>query len=326
MQKTTLAFVVRRLFHLVPVVFAIAAMNFLLIKLAPGDAADILAGQMGHATLEFTEQLRRNFGLDLPLFEQFLYYMARLATLDLGVSFIQGVPVLDLILDRLPATLVLMVVAIVLAVSGGVLLGVSAARRQGTWIDNAISVSALVVYATPAFWLGLMLIVLFSIVLDLLPSGGMMQIGAGKTGLAHVLDVARHLILPAATLGLFYVAIYTRLMRAAMLEVYGLDFITTARAKGLSEGAIAWTHALRNALLPVVTLAGVQVGHLLGGAVLVETVFGWPGLGRLVFDALVQRDLNLLLGILFISSVVVVIANLIVDLLYGLLDPRIVHK
>jgi peptide/nickel transport system permease protein len=326
MRKTTIAFVVRRLLQIVPVVLAIAAMNFLLIKMAPGDAADILAGQMGHATLEFTQQLRREFGLDLPLIEQFLVYMGRLLTLDLGVSFIQGVPVLDLILDRLPATLLLMVAAIVLAVGLGVAFGVAAARRQGSWADSLISVSALVIYATPAFWLGLMLIVLFSIKLDLLPSGGMMQIGAGKTGLAYGLDVARHLILPAATLGLFYVAIYTRLMRASMLEVYGLDFITTARAKGLSEGAIAWTHALRNALLPVVTLAGVQLGHLLGGSVLVETVFGWPGLGRLVFDALLQRDLNLLLGILFVSSVVVVIANLIVDLVYGLLDPRIVHK
>ncbi len=326
MRNTTVAFVVRRLLQLVPVVLAIAAMNFLLVKMAPGDAADILAGQMGHATLEFTQQLRREFGLDLPLIEQFLIYMGRLLTLDLGVSFLQQQPVLDLILDRLPATLVLMVTAISLAGVLGVGLGVAAARRQGSWIDNLVSVSALIIYATPAFWLGLMLIVLFSIKLDLLPSGGMMQIGAGKTGLVYALDVARHLILPAATLGLFYVAIYTRLMRAAMLEVYGLDFITAARAKGLSEGVIAWTHALRNALLPVVTLAGVQIGHLLGGSVLVETVFGWPGLGRLVFDALLQRDLNLLLGILFVSSVVVVIANLIVDLLYGLLDPRIVHK
>ena len=326
MRNTTVAFVVRRLLQLVPVVLGIAAMNFLRVKRAPGDAADILAGQMGHATLEFPQQLRREFGLDLPLIEQFLIYMGRLLTLDLGVSFLQQQPVLDLILDRLPATLVLMVTAISLAGVLGVGLGVAAARRQGSWIDNLVSVSALIIYATPAFWLGLMLIVLFSIKLDLLPSGGMMQIGAGKTGLAYALDVARHLILPAATLGLFYVAIYTRLMRAAMLEVYGLDFITAARAKGLSEGVIAWTHALRNALLPVVTLAGVQIGHLLGGSVLVETVFGWPGLGRLVFDALLQRDLNLLLGILFVSSVVVVIANLIVDLLYGLLDPRIVHK
>ena len=326
MRKATVAFVLRRLLQLVPVVLAIATLNFVLTKMAPGDAADIISGQMGHATLEFTEQLRREFGLDLPLVEQFLVYMGRLLTLDLGTSLLQQQPVIELIVDRLPATLLLMVTATVLALGVGIALGVAAARRQGSWLDNVISVSALLVYATPAFWLGLMLIVLFSIKLDLLPSGGMMQIGASKNAFAHALDVAKHLIRPAATLGLFYVAIYTRLMRASMLEVYSLDFITTARAKGLSEGTIAWTHALRNALLPVVTLAGVQVGHLLGGSVLVETVFGWPGLGRLVFDALLQRDLNLLLGILFVSSIVVVIANLVVDLLYGFLDPRITHK
>ena len=326
MRRETVLFVGRRLLQLAPVVLAIAALNFLLIKMAPGDAADILAGQMGHATLEFTQQLRKEFGLDLPLIEQFMVYIGRLARLDLGTSLIQQQPVLDLILDRLPATLLLMVTAIGIAVASGVTLGVVAARRQGGWLDNVISVIALLVYATPAFWLGLMLIVLFSIRLDILPSGGMMQIGVSKSGIALALDVARHLILPALTLGLFYAAIYARLMRASMLEVYGQDFITTARAKGLSERSVAWSHAARNALLPVVTLAGLQLGHLLGGSILIETVFGWPGLGRLVFDALQQRDLNLLLGILFVSSVVVVLANLVVDLLYGLLDPRISHK
>lgn len=326
MKATTILFVARRLAQLVPVVLAIAALNFLLVKLAPGDAADILAGQMGHATLEFTEQLRREFGLDLPLVEQFAVYMWKLFTLDLGVSLIQQQSVLDLILERLPATLLLMLAAIAIAVASGVVLGVVAARRQGGWVDNVVSVAGLLVYATPSFWLGLMLIVLFSIRLDLLPSGGMMSIGSGKTSIALALDVARHLVLPALTLGLFYAAVYARLMRAAMLEVYGQDYIVTARAKGLSERSIAWTHALRNALLPVVTLAGMQIGHLLGGSVLIETVFAWPGLGRLVFDALVQRDLNLLLGILFISSVVVVLANLVVDVAYGLLDPRITHK
>ena len=326
MSKATLIFVLRRLLQVIPVVLAIAAFNFLLLKLAPGDAADIIAGQMGHATVEFTQQLRREFGLDLPLWEQFLVYMSRLLVFDLGISHLQGLPVIDLILARLPATLILMVTAILIAVLVGIVLGVAAARRQGTLADNLISTLALVVYATPAFWLGLMLIVLFSIQLDILPSGGMASIGAGLTGFAYVVDVAWHLVLPAVTLGLFYVAVYTRMMRASMLEIYGLDFIATARAKGLSEGKIAWTHAARNALLPVVTLCGVQLGHLLGGSILVETVFGWPGLGRLVFDALLQRDLNLLLGILFVSSVVVVIANLLVDLLYGLLDPRIVHK
>ncbi|MBL8706043.1 MAG: ABC transporter permease [Rhodospirillales bacterium] len=326
MRQASLLFLVRRLVQVVPVVLAIAAVNFFLLRMAPGDVADILAGQMGHATLEFTQQLRREFGLDQPVYMQFFYYIGKLLTLDLGRSHLQQAPVIDLILDRLPATVILMLTSILIAIAVGIVLGVAAARREGRLADTLVSVTALVVYATPAFWLGLMLIVLFSIQLDLLPSGGMYQIGAGRTGLAHALDVAKHLVLPSVTLGLFYVAIYTRLMRASMLEVYGLEFITTARAKGLSETTIAWTHALRNALLPVVTLAGVQFGHLLGGSILVETVFAWPGLGRLVFDALLQRDLNLLLGILFVSSVVVVFANLAVDLIYGLLDPRIVHK
>jgi peptide/nickel transport system permease protein len=322
----TARFVARRLLQVLPVVLAIAAMNFLLLQLAPGDAADILAGQMGHASPELVEQMRRDFGLDRPVYQQFFIYLAKLLSLNLGTSNIQQRPVIDLIMERLPATVLLMVTATVVAIALGVLLGVAAARRSGRWLDSVISVLALVVYATPAFWLGLMLIVLFSVYFDLLPSGGMMTIGSGKAGLALALDIARHLVLPATTLGLFYVAIYARLMRASMLEVYNLDFITTARAKGLTEGRIAWTHAFRNALLPVVTLAGVQFGHLLGGSILVETVFAWPGLGRLVFDALLQRDLNLLLGILFVSSVVVILANLIVDLTYGFLDPRIVHK
>ena len=322
----TARFIARRLLQVLPVVLAIAAMNFLLLQLAPGDAADILAGQMGHASPELVEQMRRDFGLDRPIYQQFFIYLGKLLSLNLGTSNIQQRPVTDLIMERLPATVLLMTTATVVAVALGVLLGVAAARRSGRWLDSVISVLALVVYATPAFWLGLMLIVLFSVYFDLLPSGGIMTIGSGKTGLTLALDIARHLVLPATTLGLFYVAIYARLMRASMLEVYNLDFITTARAKGLTEGRIAWTHAFRNALLPVVTLAGVQFGHLLGGSILVETVFAWPGLGRLVFDALLQRDLNLLLGILFVSSVVVILANLIVDLTYGFLDPRIVHK
>jgi peptide/nickel transport system permease protein len=198
--------------------------------------------------------------------------------------------------------------------------------RHRRWVDSFVSVVALVVYATPQFWLGLMLIVLFSITLGILPSGGMMTIATDMSLGTRALDVTRHLVLPGLTLGLFYVAVYARLMRASMLDVYTFDFITAARAKGISEARVGFVHAASNALLPVVTLAGVQIGHLLGGSILVETVFGWPGLGRLVFDALLQRDLNLLLGILFVSSIVVVLANLAVDLIYGLLDPRIVYR
>jgi len=326
-RRETVLFVGRRLLQLVPVVLAIAALNFLLLKMAPGDAADILAGQMGHATLEFTEQLRREFGLDLPLIEQFLVYLRHLATLDLGTSLIQQQPVLDLILDRLPATLLLMVAAIVIAVASGVTLGVVAARRQGGWVDNVISVAALLVYATPAFWLGLMLIVLFSIRLDILPSGGMMQIGVANSSFAHALDVARHLVLPALTMGLFYAAIYARLMRASMLEVYGQDFVRTARAKGLTRRQVLWGHVLRNAMIPVMTLMGLQFANLLAGAIVIENVFYLPGLGRLIFQSIANRDLIVVRNCVMLLAAVVVIVNFVVDVLYAFIDPRIkVHN
>jgi peptide/nickel transport system permease protein len=307
-------------------VLAIAALNFALVHLAPGDAADILAGSTGAATAEYVAELRRGFGLDRPLWEQFAIFVWRLVRLDLGYSFAQRAPVGTLILERLGPTLLLMATAISLAATLGIAAGIAAARRARTWVDGVISVGALLVYATPAFWLGLMLIVLFSVRLDLLPSGGLVDVRADPRGLARALDVLRHLVLPALTLALFYVAVYTRLMRTAMLEVARLEYVVTARAKGLSERVVAWKHVARNALLPVVTLAGLQLGHLLGGSVLIETVFGWPGLGRLVFDSLLLRDHNVLLGILFVSSVVVILANLVVDLVYGLLDPRIVHR
>lgn len=326
MSGATLAYVLRRLLLLLPVVLGIATLNFVLLHLAPGDAAEIIAGQSGHGSPEFVAEMRREFGLDRPLPVQFLLFIGKLLTLDLGYSYVQSTPVAALIADRLPATLLLMIVALVIAIAAGVVLGVAAARRRGGLVDAVISVGALVAYAVPTFWLGLMLIVLFSLHLGLLPSGGMIEAGSQRTGMAHALDVGLHLVLPALTMALFYVAVYTRLMRASMLEVYGLEYIVTARAKGLDESSIAWGHAARNAALPVVTLAGLQFGHLLGGSILVETVFGWPGLGRLVFDALLQRDLNTLLGILFVSSVVVVFASLVVDIVYGLLDPRIVHR
>jgi peptide/nickel transport system permease protein len=319
-------YVLRRLALLLPVVLCIASLNFVLLQLAPGDAAEIIAGQSGHGSQEFVAELRKDFGLDRPVYQQFFVFVWKLLSFDLGYSHVQSTPVATLIAERLPATLLLMVSSISMAIAGGVILGIAAARRRGKLVDMLISVGALIAYAVPTFWLGLMLIVLFSIHFNLLPSGGMYDITAAKTGLAHALDVARHLVLPSVTLGLFYLAVYTRVMRSSMLEVYGLEYIITARAKGLGERAIAWRHAGRNAALPVLTLAGVQFGHLLGGSILIETVFGWPGLGRLVFDALAQRDLNTLLGILFVSSTVVVVINLLVDLLYSWLDPRIVHR
>jgi peptide/nickel transport system permease protein len=213
--------------------------------------------------------------------------------------------------------------ALLLSVCIGVGVGIYAALRRGRPQETVIVVLTVISYATPVFWVGLMLIVLFSINLGWLPTSGMETIGGDKEGLARALDIGRHLVLPAVTLSLFYMALYTRLMRAAMLETLGTDFVITAHAKGLKRRRIIWLHVFRNAILPIVTMIGIQIGGLLGGSVIVESVFGWPGLGLLAFEALFARDLNLLLSIFFLSSVLVVFANIAVDLLYGVLDPRI---
>jgi peptide/nickel transport system permease protein len=317
------AYVLRRVLQAVPVVLAIVLLNFLLLHLAPGDAAQVLAGEAGSATPEYMAQLRQRFGLDRPLAVQLVLYLKQMLVLDLGFSFRHGMPVLDLILARLGPTLLLMLTTLVFSVSIGVALGLLAASRAGTWQDTVISVLALVSYATPLFWVGLMLIVIFSVKLGWLPTSGMETVGAFHEGGARVLDIGQHLVLPALSLSLFYLALYVRLMRAAVLEQAGMDYVTTARAKGLNELRITLTHVLRNAVLPVVTVAGVQVGGLLGGSVVVESVFAWPGLGLLAFQSLFARDFNLLLGIFFLSACLVVALNLAVDVVHTLLDPRI---
>jgi peptide/nickel transport system permease protein len=322
-QGGVVRFLARRLAQAVPTVLLISVVNFLVLQLTPGDIVDVLAGEAGAATPEYVALLRARFGLDQPVLVQLGHYLAGVLRLDLGYSFRHNTTVVQLILQRLPATLILMGVSIALAVGLGVVLGVLAARHVGRPADGAIAVVALLSYATPTFWIGLMFIVLFSVKLGWLPTGGMMTIGARLSPAGLALDVAHHLVLPSLSLALFYAAIYTRLMRASMLEVYGQDYVRTAHAKGLSEGRVVVRHVLRNALLPVVTMVGVQVGSLLGGSVLVESVFGWPGLGRLAFESVQQRDYNLLLGILFMSSLLVIAVNLVVDLLYAVLDPRI---
>lgn len=313
----------RRSAQLLGTVLGLAVLNFFLLRLAPGDAAQVIAGEAGSASPEFIAALRQQFGLDQPLLHQFGKYLLNLAQFDLGHSFRHGLPVLDLIAQRLPATLLLMGASIVFALLAGVALGMLAAYKPGRWLDVLISGLALLFFATPLFWIGLMLIVVFSVLLGWLPVGGMFNLAAGHTGWAHVLDVARHLVLPAVTLGLFYMAVYVRLTRASLIEVQRQDFVRTAVAKGAGPTRVLLRHVLRNALLPVLTVLGVQLGSVIGGAVLVETVFSWPGLGRLAFEALSQRDFNLLLGILLCSSAVVIVSNGLVDFLYTRLDPRI---
>ena len=318
-----LRFIARRLVKGVFVLLAIVVLNFGLIRAAPGDPAQVMAGEAGAADEMFIQQLRERFGLDKPLYEQLAIYVGGILTLDLGYSYRQQMPVSQLIFDRLPATLLLTGTAFFISLLLGVLLGALAAARAGSWTDSAITIFALIFYATPLFWVALMAILLFSVTLGWLPAFGIETVGAGESGLAGVLDLLEHLVLPATTLGLFFMAVYARMTRASMLEVAQLDYVKTARAKGLPPGRVTRAHVLRNALLPVLTLAGIQAGQIVGGAVLTETVFAWPGIGRLMFDALLQRDYNLLLGIFFVSSAMVILFNLITDLLYRVVDPRI---
>jgi len=301
----------------------IVVINFVLLNAAPGNVVDAMVGQMGAADPEFVARMTTKFNLDQPVWTRLGYYLWNIVRLDLGTSHFYNMPVRTLILERLAATALLMFSSIGLAFAIGVIAGVAAARRFNTVWDNLISLAALVFYATPVFWIGLLMLVLFSVKLEILPIGGMSTIGASLGLWASVRDVVWHLLLPMTTLALFYIATYTRLMRSSMLEVLHLDFVRTARAKGMPERRVAYKHVLRNALLPVVTMVGVQMGSMLGGSVVVESLFGWPGLGQLAYDSVIQRDFNVLLGILFMSSAVVLGVNLLVDLVYAWLDPRI---
>jgi peptide/nickel transport system permease protein len=318
-----LSFVAQRIVKGVVVLLAIVVMNFFLIRLAPGDPAVVMAGEAGASDPAFVQQLREKFSLDKPLPEQLATYVKGIVTLDLGFSFRQQMPVSKLIAERIGATLLLTLSAFGISLALGILFGTLAARFAGSWGDSAITAAALIFYATPIFWLALMAILLFSVYLGWLPSFGYDTVGANYTGLAYAGDVALHLIMPAMTIGLFFMATYTRMTRASMLEVKRLDFVKTARAKGLRDNVIQRRHVLRNALLPVVTLAGVHSGTLIGGAVITETVYAWPGIGRLMYEALLQRDYNLLLGVFVVCSAMVLIFNLITDLVYRLVDPRI---
>lgn len=307
----------------IPTILGIVALNFLLLNLMPGDAADAIAGMSGSATAETMEMLRRTLGLDQSLLTRFITYVSNVAALNLGTSSNYSAPVIKVIMERLPNTLLLMLSAFFIAVALGIVLGWIMAIFANRWPDRLLTAIVLLLYSAPGFWIGLMAIVLFSARLGWLPSGGSETIGAEMTGLALVRDRFLHLILPSLALATFFVAIYARLTRAAMLEVLRQDFMRAAAAKGLHPLALQFRHALRNALIPVTTVAGLHLANLLSGAVVVETVFNWPGLGRLTMDSLVARDFNVLLGILLLSSVIVIVTNVVIDWIVMWLDPRI---
>ena len=318
-----LGLALRRLAASLPALAMIIVGLFLLLQFAPGDTVDALVAQIGGGDAAITQELRHFYGLDVSVPVQLARYLWRLVRLDLGFSAIYGKPVADVIFERLPVTLLLMGSALSFAFAAGMVLGLVAARRINRWPDTLISTLGLVFYATPSFWFGLMGIVVFAVKLAWLPAGGLEDVGSGARGLARVADVAWHLVLPTLTLSLIFLAIYLRIMRAAVLEVLTLDFVRTARAKGLGETAVLTNHVIRNAMLPMITLIGLQAGTMLGGSVVVESVFALPGLGRLAFESVVQRDVNTLLGIAFVSSLLVIAVNFLTDLLYGLIDPRI---
>ena len=315
--------IVGRLLKAVITLLLIVILNFFLIHAAPGDPAAVMAGEAGAADAKYIAQLREQFGLDQPLMVQFWNYVSGVLQLDLGYSYRQQMPVLDLILERLPATLILTLTAFGMSLLLGIVFGLAAAARQGKWSDTVITSLSLLFYATPLFWVALMAVVLFSVKLGWFPAFGYETVGADYTGFQMVLDRLKHLVLPAFTLGLFFMAVYLRMTRSSVLEVSQMDFVKTARAKGMQENVIRRRHILRNALLPVVTLAGLQAGQLVGGAVLTETVFAWPGIGRLMFESLTARDYNTLLGVFLISAAMVILFNVVTDLVYRLIDPRI---
>lgn len=303
------------------IILAVSLINFALVRLAPGDPASVLAGQSGAADELYLAQLREQFGLDQPILVQLGKYYLQLLQFDLGYSYRQQLPVIDLIAERLPNTLLLTLSAFAIALILGVAFGVAAALNRDNWIDTAVGTAAMVLYASPVFFTGLMLILVFSVFLGWFPAFGSETIGADYGFIGQVADRLKYLVLPAVTLSLLYAATYARLTRTAMLDVLQMDYVKLARAKGLPPFRIVGAHVLRNALLPVITIAGMQAGHLVGGAVVVETVFAWPGIGRLAFDALLQRDYPVLMGVFLISSIMVVFFNIITDLAYKVFDP-----
>lgn len=313
----------QRLANAVALLLAVLVLNFCLIHLAPGDPVQVIAGEMGGASPEVVAELRAKYGLDHSLLEQLFTYLGKVITGDFGYSYYFNEPVLYLIAQRLPATLYLTSCALIIAVLIGTLLGIISARRPNGLFSHAVTIFSMIGYAAPIFWTGLMMLLLFGSVWPILPVAGMADVVNPKSGFAYALDVGRHLVLPSLTLGVVFLAQYSRLARVNMIDALSADYVRTARAKGLPEVVVIGKHALRNTLIPIVTVVGLQFGNLFAGAVLVETVFSWPGMGRLVFDSILRRDYPTLMAVLFFSAMMVMIANILTDLLYRWIDPRI---
>lgn len=314
-------YLVRRILQVLPAVIGILVVTFLLIHLAPGDPILALAGENGDAA--YYAEMQAKFGLDRPVPEQLLIFIGNLLRFDLGVSYVQGRPAMDVVLERIPSTLLLTGSALAFATTVGIALGLFAAGRADRPSDLAINLGALALHATPSFWLAQLAVLVLGLWAGWFPVSGMTSPRSSASGLGLGLDVAHHLVLPMLVLAATEIAVISRLTRAGILDEMARDYVRTARAKGVRERHVLGRHALRCALIPVATVVGGRVGHLLAGAVLVEAVFGWPGVGRLLLSAVQARDVPIVLAVLLIIGLAVIIANLLTDLLYVRLDPRI---
>ena len=318
--------IAQRVLYAALLLLAVVVLNFAMLHLAPGDIADTIAQASGGADAEVMEQIRREYGLDQPFLTQLAKYIGGVLRFDLGYSFFYNQPVTTLIFEKLPATLLLVITAQIMALLIGVLLGVFSARNPHGPSSNFVTLFALFGYSAPVFWTGILLLIAFSLKIPLFPVAGMRDVTIAGGWFVHALDIAHHLVLPVITLSSIFVALYSRLCRASMLEVLGSDYIRTARAKGLSDRQVTYKHALKNSMSPVITLAGLQFSAVVSGAVLVETVFSWPGLGTLALQSIIARDTPTILGILFFSALVVIVGNLLTDLALRLIDPRVGSK
>ncbi len=317
-------YLVRRLVQVPLAVLGILVIAFLLIHLAPGDPILALAGDNGDAA--YYAEMRARFGLDRSLPEQLVVFVANVLRFDLGISYVQGRPAMDVVLERIPSTLLLTASALVFATIVGLTLGVIAATRAHGRRDLMINIAALGLHATPSFWLGQLAILALGLWAGWFPVSGMTDARSDASGVGIVFDVAHHLVLPMLVLAATEIAVISRLTRSGILDELSRDYVRTARAKGLSDVAALRRHALRNALIPVVTVIGGRVGHLLAGAVLVEAVFGWPGVGRLLLSSVQARDIPIVLAVLLLIGSMVIVTNVVTDLLYVRLDPRIRYR
>ncbi|MFI5015709.1 MAG: ABC transporter permease [Hyphomicrobiales bacterium] len=317
-----LIYAIRRLLIAVPLLLSVVAVNFTLIQLAPGDPITVLVGDYP-APEEYIAQVRKDFGLDKPLPQQLLAYLGQVAIGNLGFSFVNRQKVLDLIVERLGATLALTLTALAFASVTGIALGAFAARRRASPIDRTVQTASLLGYSIPEFWVGQILIIVFAVWLGWLPSQGAHSLRVPRDGAGAALDAASHLALPMLALSFRYLALIARMTRASLLEVLSSDFVLAARSRGASEARVLYAHAFRNAAAPVVTVIGYNLGLVLAGATLIESVFGWPGIGRLLYTSIAARDYPVMTGILLLISAAVVIANLLTDVLQAAIDPRV---